>query len=172
MTHFLAPSPLPTTPTSSNASSPSPSSPSRSSSSSSSSSRITIPPPSAVNSEEVSTSPPPPPPPTYEESFYIGSTRRPHSKAKARTKRKNLNGGIGGDVVGSMKRGFSSHDHSTRRQEGRLKVLLGIAGILFLILTSIWIMRLNARIKDRGGYDTLWHSILSKAMSVSDKPEL
>ncbi|WWC86317.1 uncharacterized protein L201_001190 [Kwoniella dendrophila CBS 6074] len=92
-------------------------------------------------------------PPTYEESLYVinGSTRRPLS----RKKRGKGNNGIGGDLVGSMKRGLAVDQRKKARNESRLKILLSIAAILFLILTTIWILRLNKRIKDKGGWITL-----------------
>ncbi|WWC99755.1 hypothetical protein V866_006660 [Kwoniella sp. B9012] len=110
-------------------------------------------------------------PPTYEESLHVASTsRRPLSR------KKKVNQGIGGDVVGSMKRGLSLKDSQSKRREGRLKLLLSIAGVLFLVLTTIWMVRLNKRINDKGGWTNLYqvisHRISSSFMPIAQNREL
>ncbi|WVW82374.1 hypothetical protein I302_104381 [Kwoniella bestiolae CBS 10118] len=110
-------------------------------------------------------------PPTYEESLYVASSsRRPLSRKKKSTQ------GIGGDVVGSMKRGLKVDQRNDHRKEGRLRLLLGIAGLLFLILTTIWVIRLNKRITDKGGWSNLYgvisQRIFSPTSPKTDKQEL
>ncbi|WWC66414.1 uncharacterized protein I206_100316 [Kwoniella pini CBS 10737] len=138
MAHFLAPSPLETTP---------------SSSPSSSKSKLF---PNILEDE----------PERYDESLFIGSNRRLNQRRK-----KKLNGNIGGELVESMKRGFTVRE--SNKKESRLKVLVSIAGILFLILSTIWILRLKKRIKSKeGGYEILWNLLFHSKPSSSHVTEL
>jgi hypothetical protein len=76
-------------------------------------------------------------------------------------KHKQLRPMVGGDVVGSMKRGIKDHAGDLRRRESRLLILCescsfrdsenselicqdSIAGALFCILTGIWVKKLYA----------------------------
>ncbi|WWD17826.1 hypothetical protein CI109_102269 [Kwoniella shandongensis] len=83
-------------------------------------------------------------------SFSSPSTLR-------KRRRKHEPRGIGGDLVGSMKRPMMDMKRG-KRGNGRLKLLLGIAGTLFLLLTAVWLYRLNARAQSVGG----WRNALSR----------
>ncbi|KAL0252500.1 hypothetical protein I308_101892 [Cryptococcus tetragattii IND107] len=67
--------------------------------------------------------------------------------------RKYQNDGVGGDLVGNMKRGVRIDDGS--RKASRLGVLLTIALMLFVVLTTVWVLRLNTRAQSVGGWSRI-----------------
>ncbi|WRT64209.1 uncharacterized protein IL334_001138 [Kwoniella shivajii] len=79
-----------------------------------------------------------------QELFLVGGPSRPLS----RSRKKRGGQGIGGSVVGSMKRGLNPRRDSDQAREDRLNVLLTIAAILFLVLTTIWIVKLGNRMNN------------------------
>ncbi|TYJ56355.1 hypothetical protein B9479_002903 [Cryptococcus floricola] len=83
-----------------------------------------------------------------------------HTQSAHRSARHPRNDRIGGDVVGDIKRGTrSSKTASGGGKELRTKVLLAVALLLFVILTSVWVMRLIRRVQTLGGFG----GMLSKA---------
>ncbi|OWZ61525.1 hypothetical protein AYX14_06142 [Cryptococcus neoformans] len=83
------------------------------------------------------------------------STSKNRNRSTSRT-RKHQNDGIGGNLVGNMKRGIQIDDGSGKTT--RLGVLLIIALMLFTVLTTVWVLRLNTHAQSVGG----WSRIVGK----------
>ncbi|WVN85479.1 uncharacterized protein L203_100625 [Cryptococcus depauperatus CBS 7841] len=77
--------------------------------------------------------------------------RHTQSYHSGRLRRRENGQGVGGSMVGDMKKGLRiKSDH---RRPTRLKALMSFALILFIILTTIWIVRLSNRIKSLEGWN-------------------
>ncbi|WVQ70902.1 hypothetical protein IAR50_000427 [Cryptococcus sp. DSM 104548] len=86
-----------------------------------------------------------------------------HAQSAHRSARLPRNDRIGGDVVGDMKRGMRGSSSTKGGGKAlRTRVLLAIALLLFVILTSVWVVRLNRRVQTIGGLG----GMLSKAQKV------
>ncbi|WVQ82546.1 hypothetical protein IAT38_004675 [Cryptococcus sp. DSM 104549] len=170
MAHFLAPSPLPSTPSSSFQ--PSPASSTHSPSLSDES--LPASPSSEHNQEHDYLSPPisvtgrrsAQPRSTSRGSSRGGSTRG----GSGSRSRRRLPDGVGGELVGSMKRGLKTESGVGRGQ--RLRVLFGIALLLFVILTTVWAVRLNGRVQSLGGWGVVLERWLPITRESASKREL